>query len=118
VQWRPPGAGGTVGPLYKGFVDAVNQGLDKLTKRSSPIVGMIWMQGESDSGDQKMAEDYGKNLACLINDIRTEFKVPDMPFIFAQISKAPAWDSLLTRPDDTRRTSAGSRTVRTRPHSD
>lgn len=93
VQWRPPSAGGNVGPLYKGFVEAVHQGLAKLDKAFEPqIVGMIWMQGESDSGDQKMAEDYGKNLTSLINDIRSEFKVPDMPFVFAQISKAPAWD--------------------------
>jgi len=92
-QWRPPSAGGEVGPLYKGFVEAFHEGMSRLDPAFEPeIAGMIWMQGESDSGDQKMAEDYAKNLTCLINDIRAETKTPDMPFVLAQISEAPAWE--------------------------
>lgn len=44
------------------------------------------------TGDQKMADDYAKNLTCLIQDLRAELKSPEMPFLFAQISKAPAWN--------------------------
>lgn len=40
----------------------------------------------------KMADDYARNLTCLIGDIRAEFKKPDLPFVIAQISKAPAWE--------------------------
>jgi len=94
IQWRPLSAGGNVGPLYKGFVEAVREGLAKLDPAFEPeICGMIWMQGESDSGDQKMAGDYAKNLTCFVNDIRAELKKPDLPFVLAQISKAPAWDN-------------------------
>jgi hypothetical protein len=93
VQWRPPSAGGETGPLYKGFIEAVHQGIAKLDPAFEPeFAGMIWMQGESDSGDPKMADDYAGNLACLIRDIRAELKTPDLPFVVAQISKAPAWE--------------------------
>jgi len=94
AQWRPPSAGGQTGVLYNLFIKAVRDGLAGLDPAFEPqICGMIWMQGESDSNDKKMAEDYAKNLTCFINDIRTELKTPDMPFVLAQISKAPAWDA-------------------------
>lgn len=94
AQWRPPSAGGKTGELYTGFVKAVREGLAALDPAFEPrISGMIWMQGESDSADPRMADDYAKNLTCLIQDLRAEMKRPEMPFVFAQISKAPAWDN-------------------------
>jgi alpha-galactosidase len=115
AQWRPPSAGGETGPLYKGFVEAVHAGMAALDPAFEPkISGMIWMQGESDSGDQKMSEDYAKNLTCLINDIRAEIKTPDMPFVLAQISKAPAWDNPPNRGPMIR--AAESEVAKTVPH--
>jgi hypothetical protein len=52
---------------------------------------MLWMQGESDTGDPNLANDYGKNLTAFIKDIRTETKRPDLPFVLATISNADAW---------------------------
>ena len=93
VQWRPPSAGGETGPLYKGWVDAYKEALAKLDPQFKPdIAGMLWMQGESDTGDETMARDYGKNLTALVKDFRAETKSPNMPFVLATISKAPAWD--------------------------
>ena len=92
VQWRPPGAGGETGPLYKRFIEAVHQGIAALDPAFEPeIAGMIWMQGESDASNKQMTADYVKNLSAFIKDIRVEAKRPDMPFVLAQISKAPAW---------------------------
>lgn len=94
AQWRPPSAGGRTGELYTNFVKAVHEGMAALDPAFEPeIAGMIWMQGESDTGDTTMANDYAKNLTCLIKDIRAEFKKPDMPFVLAQINKAPAWEA-------------------------
>ncbi len=94
IQWRPPGAGGRVGPLYTNFVKAVHEGITALDPAFEPqFAGMIWMQGENDSYDKKMADDYARNLTCFISDIRNELKAPDMPFVLAQISKSPAWDA-------------------------
>ena len=93
AQWRSPSAGGRTGELYTNFVKAVREGLAAMDPAFDPqLSGMIWMQGESDSSDQKMADDYAKNLACLIQDLRDDLKAPGLPFVFAQISKAPAWD--------------------------
>jgi hypothetical protein len=92
VQWRPPSAGGETGPLYTNWVEFYKDALAKLDPAFEPeIAGMLWMQGESDTGDETMAKDYGKNLTALIKDFRTETKSPNMPFVLATISRAPAW---------------------------
>jgi len=93
VQWRPPSAGGTTGELFNNWVDLYSSALADLDPAFEPeIAGMLWMQGESDTGDETMAKDYGKNLTALIKDFRTQTKSPNMPFVLATISKAPAWD--------------------------
>lgn len=92
AQWRPPSAGGETGPLYKSWVEAYKEALAKLDPAFEPeIAGMLWMQGESDTGDETMAKDYAKNLTALIKDFRAETKSPNMPFVLATINKAPAW---------------------------
>ncbi len=91
-QWRPPGAGGETGPLFKGFVEALHQGLAALDPAFEPeFAGMIWMQGESDASNKQMTADYAKTLTAFIKDIREEVKQLNMPFVLAQISKVPAW---------------------------
>ena len=92
IQWRPPSAGGETGPLYKAWVEAYHEALEKLDPAFEPqFAGMLWMQGESDTGDTKLANDYGKNLTAFIKDIRAETKSPDLPFVLATISNADAW---------------------------
>lgn len=94
-QWRPPSSGGTTGYLYENFIKSVHDGLAALPAGSEPeIAGMIWMQGESDAIlTQAVADEYGYNLTNLINDLRSEFNVPQMPFVIGQISEATAWDA-------------------------
>jgi len=92
IQWRPPSAGGETGPLYKNWVTAYHEVMSKLDPAFEPeISGMIWMQGESDTGDPKMANEYEANLTAFIKDVRAETKCPDMPFVLATISKFDAW---------------------------
>ena len=90
-QWRPPSSGGKVGELYTSFIKAIRDGLSALPRGVKPeIEGMIWMQGESDAFPP-FSDEYEFNLTNLIKDIRSEFKVPDMPFVIGQINNAPAW---------------------------
>jgi hypothetical protein len=92
IQWRPPGAGGETGPLYKDWVAAYHEAMASLDPAFEPeLAGMLWMQGESDTGDSKMANEYRKNLTAFIKDIRTETKSPNLPFVLATISNADAW---------------------------
>jgi len=93
VQWRPPSAGGVTGNLYNDWVKFLKEAMAKLDPAFKPeFAGMLWMQGESDTGDETMAKDYEKNLSALIKDCRAEMKSPNLPFVLATISKAPAWD--------------------------
>lgn len=94
-HWRPPSSGKTTGDFYKGFVKSVYDGLAALPVGLEPeIAGMIWMQGESDAIQTKeVADEYEFNLTNLIHDIRSEFKVPEMPFVIGQISEAMAWNA-------------------------
>ena len=92
VQWRPPSAGGVTGNLYTEWVKFFREAMARLDPAFEPeIAGMLWMQGESDASDKQMTADYATNLTALIKDFRAEVKQPDMPFVLAQISKAPAW---------------------------
>ena len=87
-HWRP-----TDGPQYVNFMNAVN---DALLSISNPkIVGMFWMQGESDAYPPQStlshAEAYEQNLTDFIQSIRYDLGVSDMPFVLGQISDEPVW---------------------------
>ncbi len=51
-------------------------------KAGYEIEGFVWFQGFNDmiEGGKPVAE-YGKNLACLIKDLRAEFKAPTMKVV-------------------------------------
>jgi hypothetical protein len=63
----------------------------KAAQASRPIVivGMLWMQGESDSSAKNvavMAPAYAVNLANLIQRARADFAAPDMVFIAGRVN--------------------------------
>jgi sialate O-acetylesterase len=51
-----------------------------------PVAGMLWYQGESDSGeaDSKL---YTQRMQELVAEIRSDLKQPTMPFILVQIGR-------------------------------
>jgi hypothetical protein len=91
-DWRPPSAGDTLGRLYTEFVDNVWNALATLPGGTgADIMGMCWMQGESDASNIYPASEYETNLTCFINDVRAEFNLPHMPFIIAMIDRTDVW---------------------------
>ncbi len=78
------------GGQYRGMVGCVHEVLNNLKKRfpaydekaGYEIAGMVWFQGFNDmiEGGKPVAE-YGKNLICLIKDMRKEFKAPEMKVV-------------------------------------
>ncbi len=54
--------------------------------RKIDIIGMIWMQGERDSKDKTMAENYAKNLEALVNKARKDFNSPEMFFAAGRVN--------------------------------
>ena len=92
VDYRPPGAvalrGGVVGPYYTGLVSRVNQVLASLstyypayTGGGYEIAGFAWHQGFNDRINSAYTAEYEANLTNLIQDIRTQFSVPNLPFV-------------------------------------
>lgn len=96
-NWRPPSAGvpagmkpEDVGGCYRGMVKGVRETLANLKtnfpgydeKAGYKIAGFVWFQGFNDMiSDGAPVAEYGKNLACLIRDVRKEFQVPDMKVV-------------------------------------
>lgn len=91
-DWRPPSAGGTTGALYENLIDTVNKALGALDKSIDyELLGMCWMQGESDACSIYPANEYEDSLTAFINDVREEFNAPTLPFIIAMIDDSDAW---------------------------
>lgn len=65
----------------------------QIASRSGKLKGILWHQGESDS-NQASASGYETNLARLIDVLRAEFKIPELPFIIGQLGDFPEkpWD--------------------------
>ena len=81
--------------LYYTWIDYVNEVLSTLDMSKYEIVGMIWVQGESDNPGFKKGKkyeysvNYKKNLTNLINKVRADLKIPKLPFFCLQIGKLP-----------------------------
>ena len=95
-NWRPPSAGPLpgakpedVGNLYRALVENVHDTIRDLKKlfpaydekAGYEIAGLVWFQGYNDLFDETGRKAYGKNLVMLINDLRKEFKAPNMKVV-------------------------------------
>jgi len=87
-NWRPPSSGGTVGGWYLEMIKGVKEQLNNLKTDFSgydgkgyEIAGFGWHQGWQDGCAQDMADEYEKNMANFIRDVRKEFGVPKLPFV-------------------------------------
>jgi alpha-galactosidase len=131
VDFRPPSAGGEVGPSYTEMVQRVHAVLDDIAKhypgyngQGFELAGIAWHQGWNDRVDQTANDAYQDNAVHLINDLRAEFGVPRLPFALATTGmtgwedKHPRALSLmnaqLALPDDTRITQGRVAAVETR----
>ena len=65
------------------YLNAVHRA--RLAMRDGTLEGILWHQGESDSGSSTNANTYGDRLARMIKDIRTDLGVPNLPFVVGQI---------------------------------
>lgn len=87
-DWEPEG-----GVQYTNFISTVDDALSTISEPE--IVGMLWMQGESDAWPSQStlghAQEYGQNLTNFIHQVRTDLGVSDLPFIIAQISQSTVW---------------------------
>lgn len=93
-DFRPPSAGGVVGPYYVKMLTEVRAALADLKKDfpsydGSPIelAGFVWYQGWNDGVNPKTAvPEYEQNLAHLIRDVRKELNAPKLPIIIGELT--------------------------------
>jgi alpha-galactosidase len=91
ADFRPPSSGGTVGPYYTQIVTQTKQVLGDIKAhfpaydgRGYEIAGFGWHQGWNDRVNQAFNEEYEKNMANFIRDIRKDLGVPNLPFVIAE----------------------------------
>ncbi len=87
-DWKSPGEGG----IYDSMVNELKAAINKLGKQrlESEVRGFIWIQGETDAGDEQAANDYYQNLKLLINDLRNNvLHKPDLQIILGVDEQHP-----------------------------
>ncbi|WP_162342729.1 sialate O-acetylesterase [Cyclobacterium salsum] len=69
-DWKSPGEGG----IYDAMVTDLKKAVENLKQRGHKvnIRGFIWIQGETDVGEDEAAKNYEKNLSQLIAHLRSE----------------------------------------------
>jgi len=85
--------GTKIGGLYASFMDTVQAGVDALIAEGyTPVIkGVWWMQGEAESNQAALANEYEDLLTCLISDMREDLgeifdsNCSDMPFVMGSI---------------------------------
>jgi hypothetical protein len=70
------------GDLYQQAVDRAKAAMQQGTLR-----GILWHQGESDSGSMDTAGNYGERLAQMIGDLRAELGAGDVPFVAGRLGE-------------------------------
>ena len=73
------------GDLYQNAVARA-----KVAMKSGTLEGVLWHQGESDSGKPDTASTYADRLAKMIGDLRAELESPGLPFgvrMFCEITR-------------------------------
>lgn len=90
-DFRPPSAGGEIGLYYKEIIERTKAILRDLKKefpefgdRGYEVSGFGWHQGWNDRINQSFNDEYEKNLANFIRDIRKDLGVKNLPFVIAE----------------------------------
>ncbi|MCG8586083.1 MAG: sialate O-acetylesterase [Pirellulales bacterium] len=90
-HFRPPSSGGEVGPYYKDVLKLTKEALTEAKKefpqyadRKFELAGIGWHQGWNDRVNQGFNDEYEKNMANFIRDIRKDLGKPKLPFVIAE----------------------------------
>jgi Carbohydrate esterase, sialic acid-specific acetylesterase len=90
-DFRPPSSGGEVGPYYKEIVQRTKDVLGdwkkqfpELAGRGYDLAGFGWHQGWNDRVNQAFNDEYEKNMANFIRDVRKDLGAKNLPFVIAE----------------------------------
>lgn len=91
VDFRPPSAGGSVGPYYAKMCAQVREALASEPKgRELELAGLVWFQGWNDLCDDQAIPEYEANLVHLIHDLRREWKAEALPVVIGELGNGGA----------------------------
>lgn len=71
--------------LYQTLIEYVDQVLSGYEKDEYDICAMLWVQGETDAGNEIAAAAYGRNLQQFIRRIRQDLENETLPFFLFQV---------------------------------
>ena len=92
-----PGSAREVGASYRKMVEEAHQCLDhidadlpKFKGRPYELCGFVWFQGWNDMCAARqikpqVLDEYAQNFAHLVQDLRAEFKVPNLPVVVGEV---------------------------------
>lgn len=90
-DFRPPSSGGEVGPYYTEVVKRTKDVLGNLKRefpdlgdRGYELAGFGWHQGWNDRINQAFVDEYEKNMANFIRDVRKDLGAKGLPFVIAE----------------------------------
>ncbi|MEO1259543.1 MAG: sialate O-acetylesterase [Bacteroidota bacterium] len=90
VDFRPPSAGGTTGAFYESMIQTVEEVTQNLGTEfpnigvtDFEISGFAWFQGWNDGAEESFLNEYESNLYHLVNDVRYDLGVADLPVVIA-----------------------------------
>jgi endonuclease/exonuclease/phosphatase family metal-dependent hydrolase len=87
-DWKAPGEAG----IYDRMTGDLKFAIQKLEEQGFKVTvrGFIWIQGETDAGDEQTANAYYHNLKLLINDLRNNLlHIPNLNIILGVDEKHP-----------------------------
>ncbi len=91
--------GGTrIGQWEKGtpfYTEAVRRARE--AQKSGTLRGILWHQGESDNGNP---DGYVEKLVQLVQDLRKDLEVPDLPFVAGEVKAGSAINAELVKVPD------------------
>ncbi len=90
-DFRPPSSGGELGPFYTLLIEHTKDVLTNLEEyfpdydgQGWELAGIGWHQGWNDRVNQAANDEYEKNLANFIRDIRKDLSAKELPFVIAE----------------------------------
>ncbi len=90
-DFRPPSAGGEVGPYYTQLITKTKEVLanaktlfPQFAGRELELAGFGWHQGWNDRINQQFNDEYEQNMVHFIADVRADLDAPELPFVIAE----------------------------------
>ena len=90
-DFRPPSAGGDVGPFYTKTLSALREALERrgelfagAEELEPSLEGLVWFQGWNDMVDEAATREYEENFVHLVADLRRDLDAPALPVVIAE----------------------------------